>query len=122
MGNSAPIEDIFFKPNLMNTIGCPNRIQLEAWLKSKGVSNIRYMEFNNLNSIIEGVVADLGASLVPQSSIEEYEKAGLIKSFEIPSKYNVTKTFFIRRKDSLLTSSLSKFIEMVELNTPYKRI
>ncbi len=80
------------------------------------------MEFNNLNSIIEGVMADLGASFVPQSSIEEYEKEGLLKSFAIPSKYNVTRTFFIRRKDSLMASSLSKFIEMVGLNTPYKKI
>lgn len=116
------IEDIYCKPFLMNTIGCPNRIQLETWLKSKGISNIRYMEFNNLNSIIEGVMADLGASFVPKSSTLKYEKAGLIKSFAIPDKYNVTRTFFIRRKDSLMTNSLSKFIEMVELNTPYKKI
>lgn len=116
------IKDIYCKPFLMNTIGCPHRIQLEAWLKSKGISNIRYMEFNNLNSIIEGVMADLGASFVPKSSIKEYEKSGLLRSFVIPSKYNVTRTFFIRRKDSLMTNSLSKFIEMVELNTPYKKI
>lgn len=53
------IESIYCKPFLMNTIGCPNRIQLEAWLKSKGISNIRYMEFNDLNSIIKGVFNQL---------------------------------------------------------------
>lgn len=116
------IENIYCKPFLMSTTGCPNRIQLEAWLKSKGISNIRYMEFNDLNSIIEGVVADLGASFVPQSSIEEYEKKGLLKSFAVPEQYNLTRTFFIRRKDSLMTSSLSKFIELVELNTPYNKL
>lgn len=115
------IEDLYSKPFLMSTVGCPNRTQLENWLKSKGVHNIRYMEFNNLTSIIEGVIADLGASFVPKSTIEDYEKKGLLKSFSVPDKYNTTKTFFIRRKDSLMTNSLSKFIEMTELNTPYKR-
>lgn len=115
------IEDLYSKPFLMSTAGCPNRTQLENWLKSKGVHNIRYMEFNNLTSIIEGVIADLGASFVPKSTIEDYEKIGLLKSFSVPDKYNTTKTFFIRRKDSLMTNSLSKFIEMTELNTPYKR-
>ncbi|UYZ35852.1 LysR family transcriptional regulator [Clostridium beijerinckii] len=117
----ADIEDLYSKPFLMSTAGCPNRAQLENWLKFKGVHNIRYMEFNNLTSIIEGVIADLGASFVPKSTIEDYEKKGLLKSFSVPDKYNTTKTFFIRRKDSLMTSSLSKFIEMIELNTPYKR-
>lgn len=116
------IEDLYCKPFIMSTTGCPNRTQLESWLKSKGIYNIRYMEFNNLNSIIEGVIADLGASLVPKSTIEDHEKRGLIKSFTIPEKYNTTRTFFIRRKDSLMTSSLSKFIEIIEQNTSYKKI
>lgn len=115
------IQDLCSKPFLMNTIGCPNRIQLESWLKSKGICNVRYMEFNNLDSIVEGVIADLGASFVPQSAIKEFEEKGLLKSFPIPPPYNTTRTFFIRRKDSLMTSALSKFIEMIELKTPYKK-
>jgi DNA-binding transcriptional LysR family regulator len=59
---------------------------------------------------------------VPKSTIKDYEEKGLLKSFPIPEKYNTTRTFFIRRKDSLMTNSLSKFIEMIELNTSYKRI
>lgn len=116
------MEDLYSKPFLMSTTGCPNRTQLENWLKSKRIYNIRYMEFNSLNSIIEGVMADLGASFVPKSTIEDYEEKGLLKSFSVPEKYNTTRTFFIRQKDSLMTNSLSKFIEMIELNTSYKRI
>jgi DNA-binding transcriptional LysR family regulator len=115
------VEDLYAKPFLMSSTGCPNRTQLESWLKSKGIYNIRYMEFNNLSSIIEGVIADLGASFVPKSTIEEYERKGLLKSFSVPEKYNTTRTFFVRRKDSLMTSSLSKFIEMIEQNTAYER-
>ncbi|GFP75535.1 LysR family transcriptional regulator [Clostridium fungisolvens] len=116
------VEDLYRKSFLMSSTGCPNRTQLENWLKSKEVYNIRYMEFNNLNSIIEGVIADLGASFVPKSTIKEYEEKGLLKSFSVPEQYNTTRTFFVRRKDSLMTTSLSKFIEMIEKNTAYKRI
>jgi DNA-binding transcriptional LysR family regulator len=118
----SDIKDLYSKPFLMSTAGCPNRIRLENWLRSKGICNVRYMEFNNLNSIIEGVIADLGASFVPKSAIEEYEKKGLLNSFEVPPQYCTTRTFFIRRKDSLMTSALSKFIEMIEVNTPYEKL
>jgi len=116
------IMDLCSKPFLMNCIGCPNRSQLEGWLKLKGIRNIRFMEFNNLDSIIEGVIADLGASFVPLSAIEKYEERGLLKSFPVPEKFSSTKTFFIRHKDTLMTSALEKFIEMIELKTPYKTL
>ncbi|NNU74393.1 LysR family transcriptional regulator [Clostridium estertheticum] len=116
------LEAVCSNPFLMNSVGCPNRLQLENWLKLKGITKIRFMEFNNLNSIIEGVIADLGASFVPKSAIKEYEERGLLRSFPIPSKFSTTKTFFIRHKDSLKTSALSKFIEMIELKTPYNAV
>ncbi|MDD7793366.1 LysR family transcriptional regulator [Clostridium sp. 'White wine YQ'] len=116
------IQEVCYKPFIMNTVGCPNRFQLEEWLRSKGIFNIRYMEFNNLDSIIEGVVEDLGASFVPESSIEEYEKLGLIKSFKIPQEYSLAKTFFIRHRDSLKTNALQKFIEIIESKTSFHSI
>lgn len=116
------ISELYSKPFLMKSAGCPYRMDLEIWLKSEGIGNIRYMEFNNLESIVEGVIADLGASCVPESSIKEYEKNGLLRSFPIPEKYNTSRTYFIRRKDSLITSALAEFIEIVKLNTPFRMI
>ena len=115
----SDMKSLWLKPFLMNSIGCPNRVQLENWLRLSGISNIRFMEFNNLDSIIEGVIADLGASFVPKSAIEKYEEKGLLKSFIIPHQFSATRTFFIRHKDSLKTNALSKFIKMIELKTPY---
>jgi len=123
---SAPvnkdIRTVCSKEFLMNTIGCPNRANLEKWLITEGISNIRYMEFNNLDSIIEGVIADLGVSFVPQSAIQEYEAKGLLKSFSIPKQYSTSKIFFIRHKDTLMTSALAKFIDMIKSKTPYQPI
>lgn len=114
------IETVCTKPFLMNTVGCANRAQLENWIRSKGICNIRLMEFNHLNSIIDGVIAGLGVSFVPQSAIREYEKNGLLKSFSVPRPYSFTRTFLIRHKDSMMTNALIKFIEMIQAKTCYQ--
>ncbi|WEG14512.1 LysR family transcriptional regulator [Pullulanibacillus sp. KACC 23026] len=115
---SAPemkdIQEVCHQPFLMNTKGCPHRDQLETWLKTMGIGNIRYLEFNHPDAIIQGVISGLGASLVPKSSIQSHEMKGVVRSFEIPKQYSTAKTFFIRHKDSLMTSTLSKFIEMLK--------
>jgi DNA-binding transcriptional LysR family regulator len=115
---SAPemkdIQNVCQQPFLMNTKGCPHRDQLETWLKTIGVGNVRYLEFNHPEAIIQGVISGLGVSLVPKSSILSSEIKGLVRSFEIPEQYSTVKTFFIRHKDSLMTSALSKFIEMLK--------
>lgn len=77
------------------------------------------MEFNHFDAIIGGVIAGLGVSLVPKSSIVQQEQEGLLKSFVLPEQYSLTKTFFSRHKDSLVTSALTKFIDLVRANTPY---
>lgn len=102
------------QPFLMNTIGCPHREQLELWLKSIGISSVRYMEFNNLDAIIRGVMAGLGASFVPKSAIQKHVAEGKLQTFSIPNEYNRTKCYLIRHKDSLITSGLEKFIVMVK--------
>ncbi|WP_310829184.1 LysR family transcriptional regulator [Paenibacillus pedocola] len=113
------IESLLTKPFLMNSSGCPNRGQLESWLKFKGVGKVRFMEFNHLDSIIHGVLADLGVSFIPHSAIQNYEEKGLLKSFTVPVQFASTKTIFIRHKASLKTSALSKFIEVIQANTSY---
>lgn len=120
--NEKDIKTIYTKPFLMSPIGCPNRTLLESWLKANAINNLRFMEFNNLDAIIEGVIAGLGASFVPQSTIQNQEKLGLLRSFSLPQQYSSTKTFLIRHKDVLLTSALAKFIKIVEANSSYHPI
>ncbi|NRD77764.1 LysR family transcriptional regulator [Bacillus sp. BRMEA1] len=115
---SAPgaedIEKVCHQPFLMNTKGCPHREKLETWLKSIGIGSVRYLEFNHPDAMIQGVISGLGASFIPKSSIQTLEQAGVVRSFAIPAPYSTAKTFFIRHKDSLMTSALSKFIEMLQ--------
>jgi LysR family transcriptional regulator, cell division regulator len=115
------IKEVCNQPFLMNTIGCPHREQLEIWLKSIGVGTVRYLEFNHIDAIIQGVISGLGASFVPKSAIQTHEEKGVLRSFAIPSQYSSTKTFFIRHKDSLMTSALAKFIEMLKQSPLYNQ-
>jgi DNA-binding transcriptional LysR family regulator len=116
------MKTIYANPFLMSSVGCPNRTQLENWFKVNAIDDFRFLEFNNLDAIISGVIAGLGASFVPQSAIQKYEKDGLLRSFSIPKQYSATNNFLIRHKDVLMTSALSKFIEMVESSTSYHPI
>jgi DNA-binding transcriptional LysR family regulator len=107
------VEAIRKQPFLMNTIGCPNREELESWLKSVGSCPIRYLEFNHLDAIIQGVVSGLGASLVPKSAIQQQVEDGLLQTFSMPSQAVYTKTYFIRHKDVFVTSALERFLELL---------
>lgn len=101
------------KPILMNSAGCFYRKQMEGWIHAEGIVNPRMMEFNTLDAIIGGVIAGLGVSLIPRSTILKLEEAGLVNTFPIPSPYRSVNTAFIRHRDILLTSALTKFIEML---------
>lgn len=117
------IKEIYSQPFLMSAPNCPNRIQLEKWLHAHSITNSRFMEFNSLEAIIEGVIAGLGVSFVPKSAIERYEQEGRLTSFSVPEQYSLVNTYLIRHKEALVVSSLVKFIEMLEENTTvYSRL
>ncbi|RDI40930.1 LysR family transcriptional regulator [Falsibacillus pallidus] len=108
------VEEVYHKPFLMNTKGCPHRERLEEWMGNNGINKIRYLEFNNPDAIIQGVISGLGASFVVKSSIQELEKEGKLRSFNIPEEYSSAKKFFIRHKDSVMTSTMSTFIDLLK--------
>ncbi|MBL0388093.1 LysR family transcriptional regulator [Tumebacillus sp. ITR2] len=117
----SDLQAVCKQPFLMNTIGCPNRGQLETWLRSIGSAPVRYLEFNHLDAMIQGVISGLGASFVQYSAAQKYVEAGVLRSFPIPSPYSLTQTYFIRHKDSLLTSALEKFLETLKKSQLYSR-
>lgn len=74
------IQSLCNRPFLMNSAGCPNRNQLESWLQFQGFGKVRFMEFNHVDSIIQGVLADLGVPLIPHSVVKNYEDKELLRS------------------------------------------
>lgn len=80
------------------------------------------MEFNNLDSIIEGVTSDLSVSFVPYSSIKILQNKGFINYFKIPKQFGISRTFFVRHRDTLMTPALLKFIDIIISKTSFQRI
>ncbi|MBA9084350.1 DNA-binding transcriptional LysR family regulator [Fontibacillus solani] len=101
------------KPILMNSAGCQYRSQIEDWLHAEGIMTPRMMEFNTMDAIIGGVIANLGFSLIPKSNVQKLEEAGLVNTFPVPSPYCSVNTGFVRHKEALLTSTLVEFISLL---------
>lgn len=107
------------KPILMNSSSnadCLLKTHIEGWIKTQGIVAPRIMQFHGMEAIIAGVIADLGFSLVPKSSVQKFYEARMINIFPVPESFSVVKTSFIRHKDALMTSTLKKFLKMLESN------
>ncbi|MGG3451092.1 LysR family transcriptional regulator [Domibacillus aminovorans] len=107
-------EQLKSKPFLCFSRGCGYRAKLEDWFKDEKITPKKIMEFGTLETILGSVVAGLGITFVPKSSVSYLEEKGLIQCHSIPEKYSKINTIFIRRADTYLTSTVEKFIETID--------
>jgi LysR family transcriptional regulator, cell division regulator len=107
----ATIKDIQNRTLLVFRAGCSYRAKLQLWLHQEGVIPDKIMEFGALEAILGCVSAGLGISLLPFSVIERQLHAGTLRYHTIPDLYANVQTVFIRRKDALMTSALTRFME-----------
>jgi len=107
----AGVEEAVKKPLLVYSKGCSYRDVLESWLSRSGTTQPAVMEFGTLESIIGGVSAGLGISLLPMTVVRKHESLGEIRAHPIPDAYSRIKTEFITRKDAFMTGALRTFIE-----------
>lgn len=107
------IQDVFALPFLMNTAGCYKRITLEKYLRYKGIPSVRFIEFNNIDAIVNGVVAGLGASFIPRQVVAQKERIGVLRTFDVPPQFGTMRTCFVRAKGIPPSAALSKFVQML---------
>ncbi len=92
--------------------GCSYRERLEALLWSHGVSRLRYLEFGTLDGILGCVAAGMGVTLLPRAALGK--AMGDVVTHELEGDLASISTTFIRRRDGLLTSAMTVFIEAME--------
>ncbi|MGE6256843.1 LysR family transcriptional regulator [Heyndrickxia sporothermodurans] len=109
----SSIKDIQTRTLLVFRSGCYYREKLEQWLHQENLIPNKIMEFGTLDAIIGCVSAGLGVSMLPQSVIKKNIQDGTLRQYSIPNAYGKVKTIFIYRKDKYLTSSLLKFINLL---------
>lgn len=94
--------------------GCGYRARLEEWFKDQSIVPRKMMEFGTLETILGSVVAGLGVTYVPKSTVTYLEKKGQIHCHHLPEQYSRLQTIFVRRSDTYLTPTIGKFIEVIE--------
>ncbi|MBS4216184.1 MULTISPECIES: LysR family transcriptional regulator [Neobacillus] len=109
-----PFEELKNKPLLVFKQGCSYRSKLEGWVRDEGRINAKIMEFGTWETILGSVIAGLGITIIPKSTVSLLEADGVVRIYHIPEKYSKITTVFIRRADSFLTNTMQKFIETIQ--------
>lgn len=110
----VPFEELKNKPLLVFKQGCSYRSKLEGWVRDEGRINAKIMEFGTWETILGSVIAGLGITIIPKSTVSLLEADGVVRIYYIPEKYSKITTVFIRRADSFLTNTMQKFIETIQ--------
>lgn len=110
----VPFEELKNKPLLVFKQGCSYRSKLEGWVRDEGRINAKIMEFGTWETILGSVIAGLGITIIPKSTVSLLEADGVVRVYHIPEKYSKITTVFIRRADSFLTNTMQKFIETIQ--------
>lgn len=98
---------------LVLRVGCSYRQRLEAVLASRGIVDVRPLEFGSLDAIVGCVAAGIGITLLPRSVVAAAERAGEVALHTLPAQEAMVDTLFIRRRDGYETSALSAFMHLV---------
>jgi LysR family transcriptional regulator, cell division regulator len=98
---------------LVLRVGCSYRQRLEAVLASRGIVDVRPLEFGSLDAIVGCVSAGIGITLLPRSVVAAAERAGEVTLHALPAQDAMVDTLFIRHRDSYETSALSAFMRLV---------
>lgn len=108
------IADIKDEPILCFSKGCGYRARLESWLDDEQFKPTKMMEFGTLETILGSVAAGLGVTFVPRSTVSHLLDQGEVYCYHLPPKYSHIKTVFVRRADSYLTPTITKFIKVID--------
>ncbi|AWX57918.1 MULTISPECIES: LysR family transcriptional regulator [Brevibacillus] len=113
--SSFTASDITGKALLLYKKGCGYRERLETWMKVEGLIPKKVMEFGTFETIIGGVAAGIGITILPKSAVHHLVESGTVHIHRIPEPYHEVTTVFIRRKDSFVTNTMQAFLNEIRL-------
>lgn len=108
------LDEISKSSLLLYTKGCGYRDKLESWLKSEGILPKRIMEFGTFETIIGGVSAGIGFTVLPKTSVAQLADHASVHCHALPEPFSKITTVFIHRNDTYLTSTMQAFIDLIE--------
>lgn len=93
--------------------GCAYRELLEETLKDAGTKQIKFVEIDTLDGIINTVESGIGLTLLPIELIRNHYAYRDLVTFPLPKRFEKCLTVFIRRKDYPMSESYKCFFESV---------
>ncbi|MBN3525222.1 LysR family transcriptional regulator [Paenibacillus apiarius] len=108
------LKELLARPLLFFGAGCSHRARTERLLLEEGITPNHIMEFGTLESILGGVSAGLGVSLLPKSLVAGRESTGEICSYRLPEPYREVNVLFVYRRDLFMTNAFRTFIDFMK--------
>jgi DNA-binding transcriptional LysR family regulator len=91
--------------------GCSYRSRLEQLLNEAGVTSFGQLEFGTIDGVFGCAREGLGITMMPRSVSERASQDGKLGIHPLPRREALVPTMFIRRKDSVVSAALSRFVE-----------
>jgi len=110
------ITDIATRTLLVFPYGCSYRKLLERFLSDREITPAHIMELTSVGSIIAGVAAGMGISLLPVSILSRYTDGNSVTTWDLPAKYSHVVLTVIHRKDLVMTKAATEFYSIAAKN------
>ncbi|WP_172250826.1 LysR substrate-binding domain-containing protein [Saccharibacillus deserti] len=107
---------ILDKPLLSSFEHCIYLGRWQRWLEDNGHAPMKVMEYGTLEGVLKCVEYGLGVTVLPMSMIESRMEDRL-NAYPLEDPYRVVPTMFIKRRDTYITSALSRFMEAAGIVT-----
>jgi DNA-binding transcriptional LysR family regulator len=91
--------------------GCSYRARLERLLAENGVGAFSQLEFGTIDGIFGCAREGLGITMMPRSVSERASHTGKLGIHALPPEQALVPTMFIRRKDTMASAALNRFLE-----------
>ncbi|MGE6856561.1 LysR family transcriptional regulator [Bacillus sp. FSL K6-2841] len=106
------VESILHEPLLSSFAHCIYLGRWQRWLESNGFAPMKVMEYGTLEGVLKCVENGLGVTVLPKSMVES-RMQGRFTCHPLPEPHRIVPTVFIRRRNSYMTSALSRFMELL---------
>ncbi len=99
----------------------PTRKALDQIFRESKLSIEPVMEFDNIETVKRAVEIGAGVSILPEITVQQEVKQGLLKAIPIKGKQFTRPLAIIHRKGRVLTPAIKKFITTLT-ETPYSKV
>ncbi len=78
--------------------GCPHRLRMEAWYKTRDEVPARTIELGSYHAMLGCVLAGMGAALLPESVLSTFPESKRLQIHRLPPGEDSLKTLLVWRK------------------------